>query len=122
MAVRELKNRPESMAHFPNDGRYRWVELFNDEGTYGVAAFAERGDALELHVTLTRWGACVVRSVRGDVNWLKKEAKRLGKARIMGVRVNGSGEFDPRLFKFARLFGFTDMCVLQTATITLDSE
>lgn len=122
MAVREKAEVPEPMHHFPNDGRYRWVEMFNDAGVYGYAALAGRDDALELHVTLTRWGKRVRRCVRDDLDWLKGEARRLGKTRIMGVRVSGVGEFDPRLFKFARLYGFTDVCVLQTASIPVDSE
>ena len=120
MSVRELATKPEAMDHFPNDRRYRWLELYLDGEVYGHAAIAEQDDVLELHVTLTSWGSRVRRSIRGDVAWLKSEARRLGKTRIMGIRANGQGVFDPRLFKFAQLFGFTEMCVFQTATLSVD--
>jgi len=117
MSVRKLTAKPESMAHFPDDKRYTWLELHSDGQTYGHAAVAERDDALELHVTLTGWGSRVVRNMTEDLVWLKSEAKRRGKTRIMGIRANGQGKFDHRLFKFARLFGFTEMCVFQTASL-----
>lgn len=120
MSVRELSKKPESMAHFPDNGRYRWLELHCHGEVYGHAAVAEQADALELHVTLTGWGSHVRRSLREDVKWLKSEARRLGKTQIMGVRANGQGVFDPRLFKFAKLFGFTEMCVFQTTTLSVD--
>jgi hypothetical protein len=116
MAVRELDSRPEAYAHFPDNGVYRWLELHGDT-VYGHAAFAERGDVLELHLSLHRWGAGVRRGLAGDLAWLKQEAGRLGKTRIMGIRANGEGEFDGRLFRFARLFGFTEMHVFQTASL-----
>jgi len=118
MAVREHDSRPAAYAHFPDDGTYRWLEL-HDGSPYGHAAIAERGDLLELHLSLDRWGAGVRRNLAGDLKWLKEEARRLGKTRIMGVRADGDGGFDARLFRFARLFGFTETCVLQTASMDL---
>ena len=117
MAVRELDTRPEAYAHFISDGRYRWLELHDGDGPYGYCAIAERDDALELHISLVRWGARVRRNLKSDFEWLKIEARRQGKKRIMGLRANDQGKFDARLFKFARLFGFTDMCVFQTASM-----
>jgi len=107
------------MAHFPDNAQYRWLELHYHDETYGYAAVAERDDALELHVTLTRWGSRVRRSLSGDVTWLRSEARRLGKTRIMGIRANSREKFDPRLFKFARMFGFTETSVFQTATLNV---
>lgn len=120
MAIQELDHKPDVMAHFPDHSGYRWLKMHDAEKKYGFAAFTERGDALELHVTLTRWGSQVRRSIHNDLKWLKKEAKRLGKKRITGVRVNGKEIYDPRLFKFARSFGFTETCIIQTASIALD--
>ena len=116
MAVRELDARPEAYAHFPDNGTYRWLEL-HDGPAYGHAAIAERGDLLELHLSLHRWGAGVRRNLAGDLEWLKAEARRLDKTRIMGIRADGQGGFDERLFRFARLFGFTETCVFQTASL-----
>lgn len=119
MPVRELDSRPEAYSHFEVEDRYRWLELYDGGEVYGYCAIAERSEALELHLSLTSWGARVRRSLRGDVEWLKSEARRLGKMRIMGIRADNKGEFDDRLFKFARLFGFTDMCVFQTACLNV---
>ncbi|MBI9078485.1 MAG: hypothetical protein JEY79_01935 [Pseudodesulfovibrio sp.] len=119
MSVRELPSKPDSMSHFPDDAGYRWLELHDNDTPYGHAATAERDDTLELHVTLTRWGSRVRRNLYGDVTWLKTEAKRLGKSRIMGIRADNQEKFDPRLFKFARMFGFTETGVFQTAIIML---
>jgi hypothetical protein len=108
------------MVHFPENDNYRWLELSDDIGAYGHAAFKERGDALEVHLTLARWGPSVRRQVRDDSLWVKKEAKRLEKRKILGVRADTSGNFDPNLFRFARLFGFTNFCVLQTMEQTVE--
>ena len=120
MSVRETATRPKAMAHFPDNENYRWLELHRNKTPYGHAAITERGDALELHVTLTGWGARVRRDLCEDVDWLKAEARRLGKKRIMGIRANARGTFDPKLFKFARMFGFTETCVFQTASLKLE--
>lgn len=119
MAVRVLDDRPDAFAHFPEHDRYRWLKLHADGHTYGHAAIAEQPDALELHLTLHTWGANVRRNVSGDLEWLKGEARRLGKSRITGLRVNGNGEFDDKLFRFARMYGFSEMHVYQTASLIL---
>ena len=116
MSVRETRTKPEAMAHFPDD-RYRWLTLHDGGDVYAYAAIRERGPDLELHISFIRWGPQVRRRVREDVAWLKDEARRLGKKRIMGVRADGQGRFDPGLFRFARMFGFTAVCVLQTASL-----
>ncbi len=118
MSVREIGRKPDTMSHFPDD-TYRWLELHDCGDVYGHAAVAERGDALELHVSFLRWGPQVRRNVRNDVEWVKEEARRLGKKRIMGVRANGEGSFDPKLFRFATLFGFIEKAVFQTVTMRI---
>ncbi|WP_316896297.1 hypothetical protein [Pseudodesulfovibrio indicus] len=120
MAVRELDARPEAMGSFPDDGTYRWLELGDTNGPYGVAAIAPRAEYLELHLTVTRWGPGVRRGVARDLEWVKDEARRLGLPKIMGVRADGEGRFDPNLFRFARLFGFTETCVFQTASMNVN--
>ncbi|WP_319541557.1 hypothetical protein [uncultured Pseudodesulfovibrio sp.] len=122
MPVRELLLRPEVLSGFPETGKYRWLELYDKTNVYGYSAIAEHEDMLELHVTLVQWGKCVRQSLEQDVTWLKGEALRLGKRRIMGIRANDQGQFDGRLFKFAGLFGFTEMHTVQTATLRVDSE
>ncbi|BCS88882.1 hypothetical protein [Pseudodesulfovibrio sediminis] len=119
MAVHELAVRPETYAHFSARDRYRWLELRVGDTVYGHAAIAERGTVLELHLTLHCWGGTTLRRIREDLKWLKDEARRLGKTSIMGIRANGEEEFDPRLFKFARLCGFTETCIFQTATMPI---
>lgn len=116
MSVRETETKPEPMAHFP-DGHYRWLELHEQGDIYAHAAVAESGNDLELHVSFYRWGPQIRRNVSEDVAWLREEARRLGKKRVLGVRANGQGEFDPKLFRFARMYGFTDLCILQTAAL-----
>ncbi|WP_272701498.1 hypothetical protein [Desulfovibrio sp. Fe33] len=120
MAVHETFDRPELLAHFPDDGAYRWLELTDGRVVYGVSAIADRGGYLELHLTMTRWGPDVRRNLSGDVEWLKSEARRLGLPKIMGVRADDRGRFDKRLFRFARLYGFTDPCVFQTTSLMVD--
>jgi hypothetical protein len=118
MSVRETTEKPAPMAHFP-DHAYRWLELRLAGETYGHAAIAGRGEDLELHLTLARWGPAIRRELGNDLEWLKEEARRLGKRRILGVRVDGQGKFSPELFRFAGLFGFTEQCVLQTVAMKI---
>lgn len=118
MAVSEIEVKPESMAHFP-DGKYRWLEL-HDRGTiYGHAAIAARGDDLELHLTMTRWGPSTRRNLQQDVVWLQAEARRLGLKRILGVRASCDGKFDQNFFRFTASFGFRDEIVLQMASLSV---
>ncbi|WP_419786350.1 hypothetical protein [Pseudodesulfovibrio sp.] len=121
MSVRETSEKPAAMAHFP-DGRYRWFVLHLQGEPYGWAAIAENGADLELHLTLDHWGPSVRRHVRGDLEWLKGEARRLGKERIVGMRIDTEGKFSPELFRFAGLFGFRDRVVLQTVALDLEEQ
>lgn len=102
MAVRVLDARPEAYAHFPDNGRYRWLELHDRDTVYGHAATADRDDAMELHISLLQWGPGTNRQLFGDFEWLKEDAKRLGKAKIIGIRANDEGIFDKNLFRFAK--------------------
>lgn len=119
MSVKETSIKPEIMSHFPDD--YRWMELHEDGEIYAYAAIAERNDNLEAHLSITRWGPQVRRNLKGDLDWFKEEACRLGKKRILGIRSDDQGEFDPNLFRFARLYGVKDMCVFQTVAIDATS-
>ncbi|MEF2231122.1 MAG: hypothetical protein V3571_09355 [Pseudodesulfovibrio sp.] len=118
MSVSETAVKPEPLAHFP-DGGYRWLVLHCGGEPYGHAAIAGRGADLELHLSLSRWGPSVRRRLRGDLDWLAAEARRLGLRRILGVRIDGQGRFSPELFRFASLYGFTQPCVLQTVALDL---
>lgn len=118
MAVREVEKKPNLLLHFP-DRKYRWLELFDEEGVYGNCAFREHGSDLELHLSFSRWGPGVRRSVGRDLEWLKSEARRLGMKRLMGIRVDSEGHFDPGLFRFAELYGFEEKCVIQTTILRL---
>ncbi|WP_207262907.1 hypothetical protein [Desulfovibrio sp. Huiquan2017] len=120
MPVTETPSRPALLANFPENGPYRWLELADGLGRYGVCAIAARPDYLELHITMTRWGPATRRVLARDLEWLKGEARRLGLSRILGVRADGNGRFDPNLFRFARLYGFAENHVFQTASLDVD--
>ncbi|OIQ49716.1 hypothetical protein BerOc1_01641 [Pseudodesulfovibrio hydrargyri] len=120
MPVTETNHRPDRLANFPQNGPYRWLELADDQGPYAACAIAERPEYLELHITVTRWGPRTRRTLARDLEWLKGEARRLGLPKIMGVRANDQGRFDAKLFRFARLYGFGEMCVFQTACLAVD--
>ncbi|WP_338668636.1 hypothetical protein [Pseudodesulfovibrio methanolicus] len=120
MPVTETDHRPAPLANFPDDGPYRWFELADAHGPYAACAVAERPEYLELHMTMSRWGPETRRTLARDLDWLKAEARRLGLPRIMGVRADDQGRFDARLFRFARLYGFSEMCVYQTASLAVD--
>lgn len=122
MSVKERSVKPDCMAHFPDGDGYRWLELRDDKGVYGHAAIKERDDALELHLTLARWGPSLKRKMHHDIEWFKKEAVQLKKRRLMGVRADGDGKFDSSLFRFAKLFGFNDFCVLQTMSMDIATD
>jgi len=121
MSVRQCELRPECLAHVPDDG-YRWLELHHQGEVYGHAALAERGSDLELHLTLTRWGPQTRRRLAEDAAWLRAEAARLGKSRVLGLRAAGADGYDPGLFRFARLFGFGQAWVLQAAAMVVETE
>lgn len=119
MAVRELQEKPETMAHFP-DGIYRFLELYRGDDVYAHAAITERDENLEAHLTVHHWGVQVRRHLGRDLQWFLAEARRLGKKRLLGIRADDQGEFDPNLFKFARLYGVTDCRVFQTVSLDVN--
>jgi len=109
-----------SLAELQEPSRLRHFSLSNASGQYAAAALAEHPDALELHLTVLRFGPATVRALRADLEELKGLARRLGKTRIVGLRVEPGPEADPRWPKFTRLFGFTGQRVLQAAELSLD--
>jgi hypothetical protein len=109
-----------SLADVQAPSRLRFYSLSDETGQYAAAALAEHPDALELHLTVLRFGPAAVRALRADMEELKRMARRLGKTRIIGLRVEPGPEADPRWAKFTRLFGFTGQRVLQAAELRLD--
>lgn len=121
MSVKEQEHKPEAMAHFP-DQPYRWLELHEHGEVYGWAAIADREDDLELHLSLSRWGPGTRRALCNDFRWLQKEARALGKQRILGIRADVCGRVDPRFFRFVKLFGVAETWVFQVAAMNVGSE
>lgn len=120
MSIIAEANAHSSLAGLHEPGRMRFYSLSDRSGQYAAAALAEHPDALELHLTVLRFGPATVRALRADMEELKRMARQLGKKRIVGLRVEPGIEADPRWPKFTRLFGFTNQRVLQTAELTLD--
>lgn len=112
MSVRELASRPGSMAHVPDCG-YRWLELWQDDAIYGHAAIRELEDAVELHLEMHSWRKSVFLELRRDLDWLRAETRRLGKARILGMRAGHGADVDEKLCRFAGLMGFGNMLTIQ---------
>ncbi|MDC0336117.1 hypothetical protein OAN24_04405 [Pseudodesulfovibrio sp.] len=112
--------KPEAMAHFPDDQGYRWMAMHDDDDVYAWVAIADRGENLEAHITFERWGPRVRRQVKDDLAWFVEEARRLGKKRILGIRANDEGIFDPNLFRFAKMYGVTECCVFQTVSLAIE--
>ncbi|MBU1040722.1 MAG: hypothetical protein KKF77_06465 [Proteobacteria bacterium] len=109
-----------SFADMQDLTRLRFYSLSDESGPYAAAAVAEHPDALELHLTVQRFGPATVRALRADMEELKRMARGMGKTRIIGLRVEPGLEADPRWPKFTRLFGFTGQRVLQAAELSLD--
>lgn len=109
-----------SLSGLPEPWRMRFFSLSDETGQYAAAALAEHPDALELHLTVLRFGPATVRALRADMEELKRMARKLGKTRIVGLRVEPGAQADPRWPKFTRLFGFTGQRVLQAAELRLD--
>ncbi|MDO9633185.1 MAG: hypothetical protein Q7I92_14900 [Humidesulfovibrio sp.] len=109
-----------SLAGLHEPWRLRFYSLSDESGQYAAAAVAEHPDALELHLTVQRFGPATVRALRADMEELKRMARQMGKSRIIGLRVEPGPQADPRWPKFTRLFGFTGQRVLQAAELHLD--
>jgi hypothetical protein len=114
MSVRFLDGPPEVHAHYAAD-TYGFLELSDRDGVYGYAAICEHEDCLELHLEVVRWGPRARQALARDLEWLRREARRRGKSRIIGVREEPGAEPDPRWARFTRIYGFTGQRVLQTA-------
>jgi hypothetical protein len=116
---------PQNDAH-PSQARLdcgrplRHFLLADAVGAYAAAALAEHPEALELHLTVLRFGPAAVRALRADLEELKVMARAAGKRRIVGLRLESGPLADPRWPKFTRLFGFTGQQVLQAAELALD--
>ena len=119
MSVRSIHERPEALADLPGHGRYTFYELFDEAGTYALAATADAGEALELHLTVTRWGPRAARALERDMDWLAARARAAGKRRIVALRQEPDGRPDPVWPRFTARFGFTGHAVFQTAGLEL---
>lgn len=120
MAICPVQNAHPALGALGALPRLRCVELVDEGGPYAAAAIGEHPDCLELHLVVLRFGPATVRALRADLEELKQEARRLGKGRIVGLRVEDGPAPDPRWPKFTRLFGFTGQRVLQVAELGLD--
>jgi len=109
-----------SLSDVQEPWRLRFYSLTDEAGQYAAAALAEHPDALELHLSVLRFGPATVRALRADMEELKRMARQMGKTRIIGLRVEPGPQADPRWPKFTRLFGFTNHQVLQAAELRLD--
>lgn len=114
MPVREVSQRPVEYAQMP-DG-YLWLECFDEKGVYGVAAVRPVAEVLELHMSARRWGAGVLRSLRGDLDWLRGWAGRRGISEIVVFRT----EDDARWRRFVELLGFGGYSTVQVARMEVD--
>ncbi|KAB1441648.1 hypothetical protein [Pseudodesulfovibrio senegalensis] len=145
MSVQRVRERPERLRTLPDNGRYVWLRLVDAAGEYGQAAVAEAGDCLEVHLEMTRWGPRAMRSLQRDMGWLHAEARRLGKARILGIKgvsgesclgtENGSGRCSPdgpdnsvdgldvdrTWVRFTARLGFRDHGLVHTAVLPVPS-
>lgn len=120
MPIIPVENAHSALGALCRASRFCWYELADARGTYAAAALAEHPDCLELHLEVLRFGPGTVRALRADVEELKDMARRLGKARIVGLRTEDGQQPDPRWPKFTRLFGFTGQRVFQAAELTVD--
>lgn len=120
MSIFAQSDAHPSLSGLHDPCRMRFFTLSDESGVYAAAALAEHPDALEVHLSVLRFGPAAVRALRADMEELKAMARRLGKSRIVGLRVEPGPEADQRWPKFTRLFGFTNQQVLQAAELRLD--
>ena len=121
MSVTNVDTAPAQLQSLPRPQRYQWYRLGDDLGEYAVAAVAEAGEDLELHLVVTDWGLRARRGLVRDMEWLKDMARNRGKRRILGVKLETADVPDPRWPKFTRLFGFTNHCLIQSAMVDLQA-
>ncbi|MBI5519092.1 MAG: hypothetical protein HY916_03415 [Desulfovibrio sp.] len=120
MPICPVRNAHPALGALAKAPRLRFVELADEDGPYAAAAIGEHSDCLELHLVALRFGPATVRALRADLEELKAEARRLGKKRIVGLRVEDGQAPDPRWPKFTRLFGFTGQRVFQAAELAVE--
>lgn len=116
-----IKNRevPPTFRSFPAPERYEWYRAEDEDGLFAYVALAEAGEAMELHLEAVRWGPKARRAMESDLEWVKAEARRRGKRRLLGLKAEEGHVPDPRWHKFVGLFGFENVAVVQTATLNL---
>jgi len=119
MGVERLGQRPAELAGIEG-AEYEWYYLSEQGRAYGVAALALRGDSLELHLTLRRYGPRTREALGRDREWLLGRARELGARRIVGLRAAADGRPDPRLTRFAALFGFSRQYLIQAVVLELE--
>lgn len=119
MAVARISERPAEFQDVCGQG-YEWYRLSDEGEPYAVLGLALRGEGLELHLALTRWGKRVRRAIARDRAWLIEHARRLGARQIVGLRAAADGRLDPRFPKFAALYGFSRHYLLQAVVLDLD--
>ncbi|MBN2140390.1 MAG: hypothetical protein JW718_05225 [Desulfovibrionaceae bacterium] len=117
--LEETTTRPGAFAGLPGPSSYRWFRLSDGRGVFGLAALAERHEALELHLDISRWGPGPRRELERDLEWLKAHARSRGLARIVGLRADPCGRPDRTWVKFSALFGFRGHCLVQAAFLEL---
>ncbi|GAB6126860.1 hypothetical protein JCM14124_25660 [Humidesulfovibrio idahonensis] len=120
MGIQPTKNAHPALAYMDKMERFRFVSLADDRGLYGAGALAEHDDCLEVHLEIFRFGPGVLRSLRADAEELKRMAYRLGKKRIVGLKVEAGPVADARWPKFTRLLGFTGQRIYQAAEMWLE--
>jgi hypothetical protein len=120
VAIHETSTAPDVPGLPEKRPGLRYFLLRDDCADYAAAAIAEHADCLELHLVALRFGPHTVRALRGDLEELKAMARRLGKARIVGLRCETDGHADVRWQKFTRLFGFVNQRVYQAAELPLE--
>lgn len=118
MSVKSMEQCPEPLSYLPQQERFEWYSLCDEQGEYAVAAVAEiDAKTLELHLEVTHWGLRARKGLVQDMDWLKQRARSQGKQRILGLK--GGWEIDPLWPKFTKLFGFSGHAVVQTAQLEL---
>ena len=120
MSMHRVDAAHSSLTYLSPADRFSFYELADEAGTYAAAALATHADCLELHLVVLRFGPKAVRSLRADVEELKRLAKSLGKTRIAALRTESGLEIDPRWPKFTRMFGFTGQRVYQAAELLVE--
>lgn len=119
MSLVRIDSPPEPFAGFPSPERYEWYRAEDEDGLFAFVALAEAGESMELHLEAVRWGPKARRAMEKDLEWVKAEARRRGKSRLLGLKAEEGHVPDPLWHRFVGLFGFGNVAVVQTATLNL---